>query len=142
MRVLFVCLILFFTSTQQSFSYAGRSSWVEPVLSWDKCVLLKYHNAVTPVRLEPVALRSRVKTPNEVALIKNDILMVNSLCQSMLLHAHHLGKHDRQLIEINRNSNIISKMKFHISSPDTCVEEFLRLLWYLQRGYIYGNKPL
>ena len=31
--VLFVCLIWFFTSTQQSFSYAGRSSWVEPVLS-------------------------------------------------------------------------------------------------------------
>ena len=32
--VLFLfCLILFFTSTQQSFSYAGRSSWVEPVLS-------------------------------------------------------------------------------------------------------------
>ena len=38
-----------------------RSSWVEPVLSWDKCVLLKDHNAVTPVRLEPAALRSRVK---------------------------------------------------------------------------------
>ena len=32
-QILFVCLILFFTSTQQSFSYAGRSSWVEPVLS-------------------------------------------------------------------------------------------------------------
>ena len=32
-RVGFVCLILFFTSTQQSFSYAGRISWVEPVLS-------------------------------------------------------------------------------------------------------------
>ena len=31
--ILFVCLIWFFTSTQQSFSYAGRSSWVEPVLS-------------------------------------------------------------------------------------------------------------
>ena len=27
------------------------SSWVEPVLSKDKCVLLKDHNAVTPVRL-------------------------------------------------------------------------------------------
>ena len=27
----------------------------------DKCVLLKDHNAVTPVRLEPTALRSRVK---------------------------------------------------------------------------------
>ena len=26
---------------------------VEPVLSKDKCVLLKDHNAVTPVRLEP-----------------------------------------------------------------------------------------
>ena len=37
------------------------SSWVEPVLSEDKCVLLKDHNAVTPVRLEPAALRSRVK---------------------------------------------------------------------------------
>ena len=37
------------------------SSWVEPVLSWGKCVLLKEHNAVTPVRLEPAASRSRVK---------------------------------------------------------------------------------
>ena len=37
------------------------SSWVEPVLSYDKCVLLKDHNAVTPVRLEPAAPRSRVK---------------------------------------------------------------------------------
>ena len=38
-----------------------RSSWVEPVLSWDKCVLLKDHNAVMPVRLEPAAPWSRVK---------------------------------------------------------------------------------
>ena len=37
------------------------SSWVEPVLSWDKCVLLMDHNAMTPVRLEPAASRSRVK---------------------------------------------------------------------------------
>ena len=36
------------------------SSWVEPVLSWDKCVLLKDHSAVTLVRLEPAAPRSRV----------------------------------------------------------------------------------
>ena len=27
------------------------SSWVEPVLSYGKCVLLKDHNAVTPVRM-------------------------------------------------------------------------------------------
>ena len=38
-----------------------RSSWVEPVLSYEKCVLLKDHNAVTPVRLEPAAPRYRVK---------------------------------------------------------------------------------
>ena len=37
------------------------SSWVEPVLSKDKCVLLKDHNAVTPVWLEPAAPQSRVK---------------------------------------------------------------------------------
>ena len=39
----------------------GRIFWIEPVLSWDKCVLLKDHNAVTPVRLEPETLRSWVK---------------------------------------------------------------------------------
>ena len=38
-----------------------RSSWVEPVQSYDKCVLLKDHNAVTRVRLEPEAPPSRVK---------------------------------------------------------------------------------
>ena len=37
------------------------SSWVEPVLSYDKCVLLKDHNAVTPVKLEAAASQSRVK---------------------------------------------------------------------------------
>ena len=36
-------------------------SWVELVLSKDKCVLLKDHNAVMLVRLEPVASLSRVK---------------------------------------------------------------------------------
>ena len=41
--------------------YRDESSLVEPVLSWDKRVLLKDHNAVTPVRLERAALRSRVK---------------------------------------------------------------------------------
>ena len=37
------------------------SSWVEPVLSLNKRVLLKDHNAVTPVRLEPAAPRSQFK---------------------------------------------------------------------------------
>ena len=61
--VLFVCLfdlILYVPSTIFQL-YRDGSSLVEPVLSLDKCVLLKDHNAVTTVRLEPVALRSRVK---------------------------------------------------------------------------------
>ena len=60
---LFVCLfdlILYVPSTIFQLNRDG-SSWVEPVLSYDKCVLLKDHNAVTLVRLEPAALRSRVK---------------------------------------------------------------------------------
>ena len=53
-------LILYVPSTIFQLHRDG-SSWVEPVLSYDKCVLLKDHNAVTPVRLEPAAPRSRVK---------------------------------------------------------------------------------
>ena len=57
---IFFYLILYFTSTIFQLNTDG-SSWVEPVLSYDKCVLLKDHNAVTLVRLEPAALQSRVK---------------------------------------------------------------------------------
>ena len=53
-------LILYVPSTIFQL-YRDVSSWVEPVLSQDKCVLIKDLNAVTPVRLEPPALRSRVK---------------------------------------------------------------------------------
>ena len=53
-------LILYVPSTIFQLNRDG-SSWVEPVLSKDKCVLLKNHNAVTPVRLEPAAPRSRFK---------------------------------------------------------------------------------
>ena len=62
-HVCFFCLfdlILYVQSTIFQVNTDG-SSWVEPVLSYDKCVLLKDHNAVTPVRLEPAAPRSRVK---------------------------------------------------------------------------------
>ena len=57
---MFVCLfnlILYIPSTIFQLNRDG-SSWVEPVLSQDKCVLLKDHNAV---RLEPGAPQSRVK---------------------------------------------------------------------------------
>ena len=53
-------LILYVPSTIFQLNRDG-SSWVEPVLSWDKCVLLKDHNAVTPVILEPAAPQSWVK---------------------------------------------------------------------------------
>ena len=61
----FVCLldlILYAPSTIFQLNRDG-SSWVEPVLSWDKCILLKDHNAVTLVRLEPAATQSRVNHP-------------------------------------------------------------------------------
>ena len=45
-------LILYVPSTIFQLCRDG-SSCVEPVLSKDKCVLLKDHDAVTPVRLEP-----------------------------------------------------------------------------------------
>ena len=52
-------LILYVLSSIFQLNRDG-SSWVEPVLSLDKCVLLKDHNAVTPVRLETAVPRSRV----------------------------------------------------------------------------------
>ena len=61
--VLIFCLfdlILYVPSTIFQLNRDG-SSRVEPVLSWDKCVLLKDHNTVTPVRLELAPPRSRVK---------------------------------------------------------------------------------
>ena len=56
----FVWLFLYVPSTIFQLNSDG-SSWFEPVPSQDKCVLLKDHNAVTPVRLEPAAPRSQVK---------------------------------------------------------------------------------
>ena len=60
LMLLFVCLfdlILYVPST----IFQLKDSCVEPVLRLDKCILLKDLRAVTPVRLEPAAPRSRVK---------------------------------------------------------------------------------
>ena len=61
--ILFVCLIVLILYTPSTIVQLNRDgpSWVEPVLSLDICVLLKDHNAVMPVRLEPAAPRSQVK---------------------------------------------------------------------------------
>ena len=58
-HVFAVCLfdlILYTPSTIFQLNRDG-SSLVEPVLSYDKCVLLKDHNPVTPIRLEPATPR-------------------------------------------------------------------------------------
>ena len=53
-------LILYVPSTIFQLKKDG-SSWVEPVLSYDKYVLLKDHNAVTSLRLKSATPQSRVK---------------------------------------------------------------------------------
>ena len=53
-------LILYVPSTIFQLS-RDWSSWVEPELSKDNCVLLRDHNAVTLVRLETATPRARVK---------------------------------------------------------------------------------
>ena len=47
----FVCLFDLILNVPSTIFQLNRdgSSWVEPVLSYDKCVLLKDHNAVTPL---------------------------------------------------------------------------------------------
>ena len=59
---------------------------VEPVLSYDKCVLLKDHNTVTPVRLEPAAPRSRVRHSTTEPLRSHVIMGNRSLRLSEVLH--------------------------------------------------------
>ena len=54
------------------------SSWAEPVLSKDKCVLFKDNNAVTPVRPEPAAPRSRVKYSTTEPLHSPNLMNVKS----------------------------------------------------------------
>ena len=53
-------------------------NWVEPALSYDKCVLLKDKNAVTSVRLKPTASQSRVKysTTEPLRSLHNRVPMV------------------------------------------------------------------
>ena len=59
----FVCLFDFILYSPSIIFHLNRegSSWVKPVLSLDKCVLLKDHKAVMPMRLEPPAPQSWVK---------------------------------------------------------------------------------
>ena len=93
----FVCffdLILYVPSTIFQLNRDG-SFWVEPILSYDNCVLLKNHNAVTPVRLEPAASRSRVKHSTTEPLRSHKLGWGHTLLAEM-----QGGRH-RDHIEIN-----------------------------------------
>ena len=96
MLIFFVCLfdlILYVPSTIFQLNRDG-SSWVEPVLSYDKCVLLKDHNAVTPVRLEPAAPRPRVKHSSTEPL--RSLMPINKTNESVILTSitqRSLGKY-------------------------------------------------
>ena len=68
-------LILFAPSTIFQL-YRGRSSWIEPVLSYDKCVLLKDHNAVMPVKLEAAAHMSRAKHSTTEPLCSQSVQLI------------------------------------------------------------------
>ena len=74
-------LILYVPSTIFQLNRDG-STRVEPVLSLDKCVLLKDHNAVTPVRLEPWVWS--LPLSHCAPLLKEVILHITPLCS--LLH--------------------------------------------------------
>ena len=77
----FVCLFDLILNVRSTIFQLNRdgASWVEPVLSYDKCVLLKDHNAVTPVRLEPAVPRSRVKHSTTEPLRSQNIRDVKPL---------------------------------------------------------------
>ena len=63
-KFLFVCLIWFFKSHQQSFSYVRTGlPGLNQTTKLGLICLAQRHNAVTPVRLEPAAPRSQVKHP-------------------------------------------------------------------------------
>ena len=76
-------LILYDPSTIFQLNRYGYS-WVEPVLSWDKCVLYKDHNAVMPVGLEHATLRSRVKHSTTEPLHS-----LPRSCETKLVHFEH-----------------------------------------------------
>ena len=86
-------LILYVPSTIFQLNRDG-SSWVEPVLSYDKCILLKDHNKVTLVWLEPVAPQSRGKhsTTEQCAALYRSNTVYTSKTGKFSLHVGLSGR--------------------------------------------------
>ena len=110
-------LILYVPSTIFQLNRDG-SSWVEPVLSQDQCVLLKDHNAVMPVGLEPAALRSRVKHSTTEPLGSISRVIIQSVI-SVSARPEFLGVIDDPLFE---NLGVIGK--FRGSELFLCIKTF------------------
>ena len=83
-------LILYVPSTIFQIN-RDRSSWVEPVLSQDKYVLLKDHNAVMPVRLKPAAPQSQVKHPTTEPL-RSLCFIIESCYKQIILQRNNYRK--------------------------------------------------
>ena len=78
-------LILYAPSTIFQLNRDG-SSWVEPVLSSIKCVLLKDHKAATLVGHKPAAPRSRVKLSTTEPLHSPGVNEMKQTCVIVILH--------------------------------------------------------
>ena len=134
----FVCLIRFFTSQSTIFQLCqDGSSWVEPVLS-----KAQGHNAVTPVRLKPAALRSRVKHSTTEPLHSHIQLCFSSLCLLLTLGGAlikkllwDLNKINEQWHEISNNvvcvTNKGSNQPAHMRSLIRAFASRLNILWLL-----------
>ena len=87
-------MILYVPSTIFQLNRNG-SSRVEPELSQDKCVLLKDHNAVTPMRLEPAAPWSRVKHSFTQPL--RSLMLMYEVSVYPFFSLHHVKLHCRHI---------------------------------------------
>ena len=114
----FVCFVLFdlilnIPSTIFQLNRDG-SSWVEPVRSWDKCVLLKDHNTVTPVRLEPAAPRFWVKHSTTKTLRYHRNCWILRFRFS-IIKGHSLSP-DRRLVKYLPNMALLRAQHFCVKS--------------------------
>ena len=95
------------------------SSWVEPVLTKDKCVLLKDHNAVMPLRLEPSSLRSQASTLPVSHCAPHGIHIVCEL-------GHHCTLAEERAEDHNCCHSIVLNFLLVLSADNLCKQFGLR----------------
>ena len=93
--VLIVCLVWFFMSQSKKIQLCwDGSSWVEPVLSKEKCVLLK---DMTQLRLRPANPPLQTKNKNSSSILFRRIFTQVAIHISihLICKKYHLPFHDR-----------------------------------------------